>query len=76
MYIIFFPTISLCSLRSTVYKLFLSVLHSMTMLTFFPLFFSQGIIVGPGEFAEGVARGVKSLLGHVIGILVLEGTVI
>ncbi|XP_068698299.1 intermembrane lipid transfer protein VPS13C-like isoform X1 [Montipora foliosa] len=27
----------------------------------------QGIIAGPGEFAEGFARGVKSLLGHVIG---------
>ena len=27
----------------------------------------QGMIAGPGEFAEGVARGVKSLLGHVIG---------
>ncbi|KAL9969256.1 hypothetical protein ACROYT_G021452 [Oculina patagonica] len=27
----------------------------------------QGIIAGPGGFAEGVARGVKSLLGHVIG---------
>ena len=36
---------------------------------FILLFVSQGIIAGPGEFAEGVARGVKSLLGHVIGIL-------
>ena len=31
--------------------------------------FSQGIIAGPSGFAEGVARGVKSLLGHVIGML-------
>ncbi|EDO42077.1 predicted protein [Nematostella vectensis] len=27
----------------------------------------QGIIYGPQEFAEGLARGVKSLLGHVVG---------
>lgn len=33
------------------------------------LFFSQGFIAGPSGFAGGVARGVKSLLGHVIGIL-------
>lgn len=31
--------------------------------------FCKGIIAGPGEFAEGVARGVRSLLGHVIGNL-------
>ena len=39
---------------------------------FFVFFFSQGIVAGPSGFAEGVARGVKSLLGHVIGILELE----
>ena len=33
------------------------------------VFFYQGIVAGPSGFAEGVARGVKSLLGHVIGIL-------
>ena len=33
------------------------------------LFLSQGIVAGPSGVAEGVARGVKSLLGHVIGIL-------
>lgn len=27
----------------------------------------QGIVAGPGGFAQGVARGVQSLLGHVIG---------
>lgn len=28
---------------------------------------SQGIIEGPDEFAEGVARGAQSLMGHVVG---------
>lgn len=27
----------------------------------------QGIIQGPEEFAEGLAIGVKSLLGHAVG---------
>ncbi|XP_071956749.1 intermembrane lipid transfer protein VPS13A-like [Antedon mediterranea] len=27
----------------------------------------QGAIQGPGEFAEGLARGVESLLGHTVG---------
>eukprot|EP00057_Strongylocentrotus_purpuratus_P011718 XP_011666192.1 PREDICTED: vacuolar protein sorting-associated protein 13A [Strongylocentrotus purpuratus] len=27
----------------------------------------QGLIQGPGEFAEGLAKGVQSLLGHTIG---------
>ena len=31
------------------------------------LLFSQGIIEGPDEFAEGVARGAQSLMGHVVG---------
>lgn len=44
----------------------------MYLLCFFVFFFSQGIVAGPSGFAEGVARGVKSLLGHVIGILELE----
>ena len=29
--------------------------------------FVQGAIQGPGEFAEGLARGVQSLLGHTVG---------
>ena len=27
----------------------------------------QGIVDGPQEFAEGLARGVRSLLGHAVG---------
>lgn len=27
----------------------------------------QGIIEGPDEFAEGIARGAQSLMGHVVG---------
>ena len=29
--------------------------------------FSQGAIQGPEEFAEGLALGVRSLLGHAVG---------
>ena len=28
----------------------------------------QGLIQGPEEFAEGLALGVKSLVGHTIGM--------
>lgn len=27
----------------------------------------QGAIQGPGEFAEGLVLGVKSLVGHTVG---------
>lgn len=37
------------------------------MCSFNENFLSQGAIQGPGEFAEGVALGVKSLLGGTIG---------
>lgn len=29
--------------------------------------FSQGAIQGPGEFAEGLFLGVRSLVGHTVG---------
>ena len=41
-----------------------------------------GFVQGPGEFAEGVALGIKSLFGNTLGILlnidilILIGTVI
>lgn len=28
---------------------------------------TQGIVEGPDEFADGVAYGVRSLMGHVVG---------
>lgn len=32
------------------------------------LFFNQGIVQGPEEFAEGVALGMRSLFGHAVGM--------
>ena len=41
--------------------------HNNKILLFLPLLL-QGIVLGPQEFATGLARGVKSLLGHAIGL--------
>ena len=32
--------------------------------------FLQGLIQGPGEFAEGLAIGARSLFGHTVGTLI------
>ena len=56
-----------CLYRRTIHP---STSHSFPKPLLF--FINQGIIAGPEEFAEGVARGVKSLLGHVIGKLSLR----
>ena len=34
------------------------------------VFFLQGLIQGPGEFAEGLAIGARSLFGHTVGTLI------
>lgn len=34
------------------------------------LFFLQGLIQGPGEFAQGLAIGARSLFGHTVGTLI------
>ena len=50
-------------LSGNLFLLDICCFHVLALLTFV----LQGAIQGPQEFAEGLALGVKSLLGHAVG---------
>jgi len=46
------------------------VIFHRRLFVFKLLFSLQGLIQGPGEFAEGLAIGARSLFGHTVGTLI------